>query len=104
MTITSPQLHDIESKLRYLGQIDKINVNSSYNEVVIAYWRYYDKLGEKLLIPNELTPYQSIDRVWRKVFRQEKGDETGVKEYVSWEKREHRIEILPNGKRRIVDI
>ncbi len=102
--ITNELCQDVESRLGHLLEIGKINLNSSYNEVVIAYWRYFDKLGEKLLIPNELTPYQSIDRVWRKVFRQEKGDESGVKEYVSWEKREHRIEILPNGKRRIVDI
>ena len=102
--ITRELCDNVEDKLRHLLKIEKININSSYNEVVIAYWRYYDNLGEKLLIPNELTPFQSIDRVWRHVFRKEKGSEEGVKEFVKWEKQEHRIEILPNGKRRIVNL
>lgn len=102
--ISKELMETVYEKIKHLIQIEKIDYKSSYNEVVIAYWRYYDKLGEKLLIPNELTPYQSIDRVWRRDFKQEPGDETGVKEYVSWEKQEHYMERLPNGKLRIVNI
>tara|TARA_Y100000590_G_scaffold466524_1_gene642254 strand:+ start:13906 stop:14217 length:312 start_codon:yes stop_codon:yes gene_type:complete len=102
--ITKELMETVHEKIKHLIQIEKISHNSAYNEVIITYWRYYDNLEEKLLTPNELTPYQSIDRVWRRDFKQEPGDETGVKEYVSWEKQQHRIEILSNGQRRIIDI
>mgnify|MGYP003150377378 CR=1 FL=1 len=102
--LTKELCDNVEEKLKHLIDIEKINLQSSYNEVVIAYWRYYDNLGEKILIPDELTPYQSIDRVWRKSYRKEKGNEEGVKAFVSWEKREHRMEMQPNGKYRMVEL
>ena len=102
--ITKELMETVHEKIKHLIQIEKISYNSSYNEVIIAYWRYYDNLGEKILIPDELTPYQSIDRVWRHDFRKEHGDETGVKQYLSWEKQEHKMERLPNGKLRIVNL
>ncbi len=78
---------NVEAKLRRLVEIGKLDpAESSYNMVLIVFWREYDHLGDGRLYPDELTPALTIDRVWRKVFRKEKGDETAYKEYVREEK------------------
>lgn len=86
MSLTAKHMANVELNLEQLVEDGTLNPESGYNEVVFAYWYRYDNFGQTIIDPKKLTPYQSIDRVWRRKFRGEKGDEEGVKEYVQAEK------------------
>ena len=82
MSLTAKHMANVELNLEKLVQDGTLDPKSGYNEVVFAYWYRYDNFGQTIIDPKKLTPYQSIDRVWRRKFRGEKGDEVGVVEYV----------------------
>jgi len=75
-------MQSVEENLRILYDEGKLKPDSSYNEVVFAYWRRFDRYGTSTIDPAELTPCESITRCWRLNFRGEKGDEDGVINYV----------------------
>ena len=63
----SSELATIIQKVEWLFQEQPILKTAHPNEILIAFWKYYDQFGTVALIPKEITNYHSIDRAIRRV-------------------------------------
>jgi hypothetical protein len=60
-------LHTVLENVKLLFQEQPQLFESSYNTILIEYWRRFDRLGDITLKPDEITNYLSIDRCIRKL-------------------------------------
>lgn len=60
-------LRTVLENVKILFQEQPNLFDSSYNTILIEYWRRFDRLGDVVLKPDEITNYLSIDRCIRKI-------------------------------------
>ena len=83
MKSLSADLATIRQKLQWLFQQQPELKMAHPNDILIAYWRYYDQFGTVALIPKEITNYHSVDRAIRDVLPDEYKHHQKAEEYRS---------------------
>ena len=53
---------------------EELHVNSTYNDLILSYWFFYDRFGQVTTKPNSLTNIPSIDRVIRDLPNRKKNE------------------------------
>ena len=62
---------------------DLLHINSTYNDLILSYWFFYDRFGHDMTKPNTLTGIVKIDRVIRELPNRKKNltEEQRYREY-----------------------
>ena len=79
----SADLATIRQKVRWLITQQPELKTAHPNDILFAYWRYYDQFGEVALISKDITNYHSIDRAIRDVMPDEYKHHQKAEEYRS---------------------